>query len=122
MPRQIPRLIPPLGLGGSEQGEDETGSVLESGKKARVNGVWGRIRPIERPDTLEGFTTAKETPVGKLFLTLNTLEGHPVELFAQIGKAGSDVAAFTEAIARMVSIALRSGVEPQEIADQLLWA
>lgn len=109
-----------LGLGGSEQGEDETGSVLESGKKARVNGVWGRIRPIERPDTLEGFTTAKETPVGKLFLTLNTLEGHPVELFAQIGKAGSDVAAFTEAIARMVSIALRSGVEPQEIADQLM--
>jgi ribonucleoside-diphosphate reductase alpha chain len=107
-----------LGLGGSEHGEDETGSG--SGKKAGVNGVWGRIRPIERPDTLEGFTTAKETPVGKLFLTLNTLDGHPVELFAQIGKAGSDVAAFTEAIARMVSIALRSGVDPQEIADQLM--
>lgn len=107
-----------LGAGESEQGEDETGAG--SGKKARVNGVWGRIRPIERPDTLEGFTTAKETPVGKLFLTLNTLDGHPVELFAQIGKAGSDVAAFTEAIARMVSIALRSGVEPQEIADQLM--
>ena len=61
----------------------------------------------------------KETPVGKLFLTLNTLEGHPVELFAQIGKAGSDVSAFTEAIARLISIALRSGVDPQEVADQL---
>ena len=90
------------------------------GKKGKVNGVWGRIRPIERPATLEGFTTAKETPLGKLFLTLNALDGHPVELFAQIGKAGSDVAAFTEAIARLVSIGLRSGVDPQEIADQLM--
>ncbi len=101
-----------------EAEDAQTDSV--SSKKSRVNGVWGRIRPIERPSTLEGFTTAKETPVGKLFLTLNTLDGHPVELFAQIGKAGSDVAAFTEAIARMVSIALRSGVDPQEIADQLM--
>lgn len=99
-----------------EQGKSET----EGRKKASVNGIWGKIRPIERPSTLEGFTTAKETPLGKLFLTLNTLDGHPVELFAQIGKAGSDVAAFTEAIARMVSIALRSGVDPQEIADQLM--
>ncbi len=95
-------LVPPEGVG-----------------HTRVNGVWGRVRPIERPSRLDGFTAAKETPVGKLFLTLNTLEGHPVELFAQIGKAGSDLSAFTEAIARLVSIALRSGVDPQEVADQL---
>ncbi len=88
--------------------------------KAKINGVWGHIKPIERPIRLDGFTAAKETPVGKLFLTLNTLNGHPVELFAQIGKAGSDVSAFTEAIARLISTALRSGVDPQEIADQLL--
>ncbi len=88
--------------------------------KAKINGVWGHIKPIERPVRLDGFTAAKETPVGKLFLTLNTLNGHPVELFAQIGKAGSDVSAFTEAIARLISTALRSGVDPQEIADQLL--
>lgn len=84
-----------------------------------VNGTWGRIRPIERPSRLEGFTERKETPVGSLFLTLNTLEGHPVELFAQIGKAGSDVSAFTEGIARLVSLALRSGVDPMEVANQL---
>ncbi|MGE5587834.1 MAG: vitamin B12-dependent ribonucleotide reductase [Clostridia bacterium] len=86
----------------------------------RINGVWGKIRPIERPDRLEGFTDVKATPLGKLFLTLNTVNRHPIELFAQIGKAGSDVAAFTEAIARLVSIALRSGVDPQEVADQLV--
>ena len=43
-----------------------------------------------------------------------------MELFAQIGKAGSDISAFTEAIARLISTGLRSGVDPQEIADQLL--
>ncbi len=86
----------------------------------RINGVWGRIRPIDRPDRLEGFTDVKATPVGKLFLTLNTVNRHPIELFAQIGKAGSDVSAFTEAVARLVSIALRSGVDPKEVADQLI--
>jgi ribonucleoside-diphosphate reductase alpha chain len=85
-----------------------------------VNGVWGHVKPIDRPDRLDGFTAAKETPVGKLFLTLNSVNGHPVELFAQIGKAGSDISAFTEAIARLMSIALRSGIDPQEVADQLL--
>lgn len=85
-----------------------------------VNGVWGHVKPIDRPTRLDGFTASKETPVGKLFLTLNALNAHPVELFAQIGKAGSDVSAFTEAIARLVSIALRSGIDPQEVADQLL--
>ncbi|HOP70476.1 MAG: vitamin B12-dependent ribonucleotide reductase [Bacillota bacterium] len=112
----------PAGAAAAEPGAQHTEveGVPGPGKKGRVNGVWGRIRPIERPATLEGFTTAKETPVGKLFLTLNALDGHPVELFAQIGKAGSDVAAFTEAIARLISIALRSGIDPQEIADQLM--
>lgn len=81
--------------------------------------AWGKIKPISRPSRLQGFTDARETPLGKLFLTLNTLDGHPVELFAQIGKAGSDVAAFTEAVARLVSLALRSGIDPAEVADQL---
>ncbi|HHW18551.1 MAG TPA: vitamin B12-dependent ribonucleotide reductase [Firmicutes bacterium] len=111
--------------GGVEPASKEAGCSgdlggAQHGQKARVNGVWGKIRPIDRPTTLDGFTTAKQTPVGKLFLTLNTLDGHPVELFAQIGKAGSDVSAFTEAIARLVSIALRSGIDPREIADQLM--
>jgi ribonucleoside-diphosphate reductase alpha chain len=110
-----------LTVGTEKQSKAQDQKAIEDGhEKGGVNGVWGRIRPIERPVRLEGFTAVKDTPVGKLFLTLNTLDGHPVELFAQIGKAGSDVAAFTEAIARLVSIALRSGVDPQEVADQLV--
>ncbi|MGE5594198.1 MAG: vitamin B12-dependent ribonucleotide reductase [Betaproteobacteria bacterium] len=107
--------------GGGAEIERPGGAQKDRGVAGqRVNGVWGKIRPIERPDRLEGFTDVKATPLGKLFLTLNTVNRHPIELFAQIGKAGSDVAAFTEAIARLVSIALRSGVDPQEVADQLV--
>ncbi len=82
-------------------------------------GPWGRVKPLERPTRLAGYTDVRETPLGKLFLTLNVLDGHPFELFAQIGKAGSDVAAFTEAVARLVSLALRCGVDPAEVVDQL---
>lgn len=85
-----------------------------------VNGAWGSVRPIDRPARLQGFTDVKETPLGKLFLTLNVMDGHPIELFAQIGKAGSDVSAFTEAMARLVSLNLRCGVDPREVADQLI--
>lgn len=106
---------------GADKGGQAAKAEGETPKHANgVNGVWGHVHPIDRPDRLDGFTAAKETPVGKLFLTLNTLNGHPVEVFAQIGKAGSDISAFTEAIARLMSIALRSGIEPQEVADQLL--
>ena len=48
------------------------------------------------------------------------MDGQPVEGGGRVGRAGREVAAFTEAIARMVSIALRSGIDPQEIADQLM--
>lgn len=110
-----------LTVGADKGGKAAGGESSETPKYANgVNGVWGHVKPIDRPDRLDGFTAAKETPVGKLFLTLNTLNGHPVEVFAQIGKAGSDVSAFTEAIARLMSLALRSGIDPQEVADQLL--
>lgn len=85
----------------------------------RVNGTWGQIRPIPRPAQLRGVTMRRETPLGNLYLTLNTYHGRPFEMFAQIGKAGSDVTAFTEAIARLVSLAFRCGVDPKEVIDQL---
>ena len=78
------------------------------------------LHPEPRPLRLSGTTEAWETPMGELYLTLNVNDDQPFELFAQIGKAGSDVKAFTEAIARLVSLALRSGVDPGEVADQLV--
>ncbi|MGM0651334.1 MAG: LAGLIDADG family homing endonuclease [Bacillota bacterium] len=77
------------------------------------------LKPIKRPKTLSGSTTSVRTPMGNLFVTLNSADDKPFELFAQIGKAGSDVVAFTEAIARLISLALRCGVSVDEIVTQL---
>ncbi len=84
------------------------------------NGHWGKIKPVDRPRRLRGFTDSKVTPLGSLYLTLNVYRDHPFELFAQIGKAGSDVTAFTEAIARLISLAFRCGIDPHEVAEQLI--
>ncbi|MGE5551724.1 MAG: vitamin B12-dependent ribonucleotide reductase [Bacteroidota bacterium] len=86
---------------------------------ARHVGEWGRIQPVHRPVRLTGLTDAKATPEGNLYLTLNHENGHPFELFAQIGKAGSDISAFTEAIARLISLCFRCGIDPAAVAEQL---
>lgn len=89
--------------------------------QAHINyGEWGKILPIKRPKRLTGITDARQTPEGNLYLTLNLNEGHPFELFAQIGKAGSDISAFTEAIARLISLAFRCGVQPDAVAEELI--
>ncbi|MGI6037570.1 MAG: vitamin B12-dependent ribonucleotide reductase [Limnochordia bacterium] len=83
------------------------------------NGNWGKIKPISRPEKLQGISVRKETPMGTLFLTLNTLDEQPFEVFLQIGRAGSDLSAFTEAIGRLISLAFRCGIDPVEVASQL---
>lgn len=83
-------------------------------------GEWGHILPMKRPKRLTGVTDARQTPEGNLYLTLNLHNDHPFELFAQIGKAGSDISAFTEAIARLISLAFRCGVDPDAVADELI--
>jgi ribonucleoside-diphosphate reductase alpha chain len=77
------------------------------------------LKPTKRPKTLSGHTTSIRTALGNLFVTVNAADGKPFELFAQIGKAGSDVVAFTEAIARLISLAMRCGVSVDEIVTQL---
>ncbi len=73
----------------------------------------------KRPDTLEGFTSRIKTGYGNLYLTVTEFEGQPFEVFATIGKSGRSTTAKTEAIGRLVSLALRSGVNVEEIIDQL---
>jgi ribonucleoside-diphosphate reductase alpha chain len=72
-----------------------------------------------RPETLEGFTTKIKTGYGYLYITVTEYEGKPFEVFATIGKSGRSTTAKTEAIGRLVSLALRSGVKVTRIIDQL---
>ena len=62
----------------------------------------------KRPPVMYGLTYKTQTPLGDAFITLNKDEnGNPFETFITIGKSGSDVAAMTDALGRMISIVLR---------------
>lgn len=74
---------------------------------------------VNRPDTLEGFTTRVITGLGRLYVTVTELEGQPFEVFATIGKSGRSTTAKTEAIGRLISLALRSRVPVEKIVGQL---
>jgi ribonucleoside-diphosphate reductase alpha chain len=73
----------------------------------------------ERPEVLEGFTSKILTGLGNLYVTVTEMNGQPFEIFATIGKSGRSTTAKTEAIGRLVSLALRSGVKVEKIVDQL---
>ena len=73
----------------------------------------------ERPTVMRGFTQKVQTGLGTMYLTVNELDGEPFEVFAIIGKSGHSITAKTEAIGRLISLALRSGVSVREIVTQL---
>jgi len=75
----------------------------------------------DRPDVLRGVTQRIDTGYGKLYVNINEdpEADRPFELFANIGNSGGFTASFTEALAKTISTALRAGVDPWEIADEL---
>jgi len=73
----------------------------------------------ERPETLDGFTTRIKTGLGQLYVTVTEYGGQPFEVFATIGKSGRSTTAKTEAIGRLASLALRSGIRVEKIVNQL---
>lgn len=73
----------------------------------------------ERPDVMQGMTYRVRTSYGNLFVTINQDEHGPFEVFSQLGKAGGFFQAQTEAICRLISLALRSGVSIKDVIDQL---
>jgi ribonucleoside-diphosphate reductase alpha chain len=77
-------------------------------------------RPKARQDTIHGSTRKIRTGCGNLYVTVNEDdEGNLFEIFNQIGKAGGCAASQSEAIGRLVSLAFRSGVEPEDVIRQL---
>jgi ribonucleoside-diphosphate reductase alpha chain len=76
-------------------------------------------KPLDRPDIVYGFTQKVRTGLGDLYLTVNEINGKPFEVFTTIGRSGRSITAKAEAIGRLVSLALRSGVHVREIVKQL---
>ncbi len=88
-----------------------------TGSKKKHDGFLGVVK--DRPETLEGFTTRMKTGLGQLYVTVTEFEGRPFEVFATIGKSGRSTTAKTEAIGRLVSLALRASVSVEDIVHQL---
>jgi len=73
-----------------------------------------------RPHTLRGTTSRTETPLGTMFVNITEDDlGQPFEVFINLGKAGGAAMADVEAIGRLISLALRSGISIQAIHRQL---
>ena len=74
----------------------------------------------QRPAVVSGVTERVRTAHGNLFVTINyDGDGMPFEVFAALGKAGSTESAHLEAITRLVTMALRAGVDPNEVIKHL---
>jgi ribonucleoside-diphosphate reductase alpha chain len=73
-----------------------------------------------RPDKLRGTTHRLETPLGTMFVNITEDEkGQPFEVFITLGKAGGSAMADAEAMGRLISLALRSGIPIMEVHRQL---
>ncbi len=108
--------------------------VLETKATAEKKQVKPEIPPADqlvmwddtkkpRPRSLKGFTYSIETPLGKAFITINENGGdQPFEVFINTAKAGSDTAAVSEAIGRLISYILRlaSPIEPRKRLKEVL--
>lgn len=75
--------------------------------------------PRLRPLTTQGITRRIRTGEGSLYITINEDQDGLCEVFTTIGKAGGNAAAQSEAISRLISLALRSGIDPNSIVKQL---
>ncbi|MCY3698801.1 MAG: vitamin B12-dependent ribonucleotide reductase [Gemmatimonadetes bacterium] len=93
-------------------------------KQRRITELEGsRMRRVERrqrPAVLKGHTRQIESPLGTMYVTINEDDqGRPFEVFVALGKTGGAAMADAEAIGRLCSLALRSGISLRDVHKQL---
>ena len=96
--------------------EKEDVTRLPESNGLEIKSDWEEAKK-PRPRRLPGNTIFVETPLGKTFVTVNENGGHqPFEVFVNTAKAGTETAAVSEAIGRLISYILRlvSPVSPRE--------
>ena len=95
--------------------------ALATGAELEAFGETGAYpTPRERPRTIQGITERVRTGHGNMYVTTNfDEEGKPFEVFGNLGKAGGCDSAQLEAISRLVSLALRSGIDGRIVIEQL---
>ncbi|MFL5656169.1 MAG: LAGLIDADG family homing endonuclease, partial [Ktedonobacteraceae bacterium] len=101
-----------------KKAEQQQAAVMEP-----VTSIQQGVKP--RPPVVQGYTRQVSAPEGKINITINSDDHGPLEVFVNVGKAGSDIAALAEALGRLISLNLRvlsplsQTDRAREIADQL---
>lgn len=106
--------------GSREEQVLSTGRTKEESQQPQAGSRQAKIIPRKRPEVIKGATRLIQTGCGNIYVTINEDEnGQLFELFTSMGKAGGCAASQAEAIGRLVSLAFRSNIEPEEIMKQL---
>jgi len=98
------------------------GTTDASSESAEAESVitTGYMSERDRPAELTGVTRRVRTGHGNMYITVTDNEdGRPFEMFSTLGKAGGCDAAQHEAIGRLASLAMRSGVDPDSVVESL---
>lgn len=77
------------------------------------------LQPRKRAEFTTGRTYEVKTEQGDLYVTINSDEKGIIEVFLTLGKSGSFTAGYTEALGRLISMSLRSGIKPDMLVKQL---
>ena len=101
--------------------EEEKTEEKEAASKIPAEALKSRVRPT----ILNGTTYRKHTPIGTAYITVNSDGEHknePFEIFINVAKVGSDVAADAEGLGRLISLILRmpSSLTPEERAENVI--
>jgi ribonucleoside-diphosphate reductase alpha chain len=103
--------------------EEQVLTMGKGGKKeeaAKAEPERSVIVPRKRPEIMNAKVRKIQTGCGRLYVTVSEdEEGNLFELFTSMGKAGGCAASQSEAIGRLVSLALRSGISPESVTKQL---
>jgi ribonucleoside-diphosphate reductase alpha chain len=100
--------------------EEQVLNVGQKKKEQRRDPATGiAVTRPARPRLLQGETERMETGCGKLFVIMNDDELGPREVFANMGKAGGCASSSTEALGRLISLALKKGASASEVVEQL---
>ena len=134
-----------LSTGTTEKAKAERDGTKDGGDKRQVGELQGTIAELEadverlkkalfdaesenlnrrakrsRPDRLRSTSIRKETPLGTMYVHISEDDkGQPFEVFINLGKAGGSAMADAEAMGRLISLALRSGIPLASVHRQL---
>ncbi|MFH1087658.1 MAG: TSCPD domain-containing protein, partial [Chloroflexota bacterium] len=93
--------------------------TLGDHKEESAKSPGGKLTPRKRPKVTRGFSERVNTGCGNIYVTVNFDDRGICEVFSSLGKAGGCAQAQLEATSRLISLALRSGIDSASIVKHL---